>query len=405
MVVGSFLFANHHLRIAFLGVSMRFDFSTSNRILFGPGTLKEIGPIAKSMGSHALLVQPQLGLDDTPLPELLAQAGVRTTPFHVSGEPVIGLVQSAIATARAAGCDFVIAMGGGSAIDTGKACGVLLSNPGDLLDYLEVVGKNQPLQYPGLPVIAIPTTAGTGAEVTKNAVLGVPEQKFKVSLRGPYLLPRLALVDPELTHSLPPTITAATGLDALTQAIEPYVSKRANPLVDLWCREGILRAGRSLRRAFNDGSNPAAREDMAYTSLLGGLSLANAGLGAVHGFAAPLGGEYSAPHGAICAALLAAAMKINVRALRERAPAHPALERYAEVARLLTGNPTAETGDGIAWVEETVRQFNIPSLSTYGLTPADLPRLVEKAAKASSMQANPIVLTAAELTKILEMSI
>lgn len=384
---------------------MRFDFSTSNRILFGPGTIKEIGSIAKSMGSHALLVQPQLGLDDTPLPELLNQAGVRTTPFHVSGEPGVALVQSAVATARAAGCDFVIAMGGGSAIDTGKASGVLLANPGDLLDYLEVVGKNQPLQRPGLPVIAIPTTAGTGAEVTKNAVLGVPEQKFKVSLRGPYLLPRLALVDPELTYSLPPAITAATGLDALTQVIEPYVSKRANPLVDLWCREGILRAGRSLRRAFSNGNQPDAREDMAYTSLLGGLSLANAGLGAVHGFAAPLGGEYSAPHGAICAALLAATMKINVRALRERAPAHPALERYAEVARLLTGRPAAETNDGIAWVEETIRQFNIPPLSTYGLTSADLPRLVEKAAKASSMQANPIVLTDQELTEILEMSV
>ena len=249
-------------------------------------------------------------------------------PFAVPGEPTVGLVQAAVQTARAAGCDCVIAIGGGSTLDTGKAAGALLANPGDLLDYLEVVGKNQPLLRPGLPVIAIPTTAGTGAEVTKNAVLGVPEQKFKVSLRGAYLLPRVALVDPELTFSLPPAVTASTGLDALTQVIEPYVSKRANPLVDLWCREGIARAGRSLRRAYSEGSDPAAREDMAYTSLLGGLSLANAGLGAVHGFASPLGGEFNAPHGAICAALLAPAMKVNVRALGERAPAHPALERY-----------------------------------------------------------------------------
>ncbi len=390
---------------------MRFDFSTANRIVFGPGTLTEIGPIAKSLGQRALLVQPltplrereaRIGPDPTRLLELLAQAGVSAVPFGVPGEPTVALVQAAVQAARQAGCDFVIAIGGGSALDTGKAAGALLANPGDLLDYLEVVGKNQPLRNPGLPVIAIPTTAGTGAEVTRNAVLGVPEQKFKVSLRGAYLLPRVALVDPELTFSLPPAVTASTGLDALTQVIEPYVSKRANPLVDLWCREGIARAGRSLRQAYASGSDVAAREDMSYTSLLGGLSLANAGLGAVHGFASPLGGEYPAPHGAICAALLAPAIKANVRALRERAAGHPALWRFGEAARLLTGDPAAEIDDGIAWIEDTVRLLAIPPLSAYGMARADVPRLVEKAAKASSMQANPIVLTEAELTEILE---
>lgn len=380
---------------------MRFDFSTANRILFGAGTAKEIGPIAKSLGRHALFVQPQVGLDAAPLLEQLTQAGVQTTPFWVSGEPSVTLVQSAVAAAQAAGCDFVIAAGGGSVLDTGKAAGVLLANPGDLLDYLEVVGKNQPLRQPGLPVIAIPTTAGTGAEVTKNAVLAVPEQKFKVSLRGPFLLPRVAVVDPELTYSLPPAVTAATGLDALTQVIEPYISKRANPLVDLWCREGIQRAGRSLRLAYFEGTHPAAREDMAYTSLLGGLSLANAGLGAVHGFAAPLGGEYNAPHGAICAALLAPSLKINLRALQERASQHPALQRFDEIARLLTGSPTAQAADAIAWVAETVRQLQIPPLSAYGIQTSAIPFLVEKAAKASSMQANPILLTEAELIEML----
>ena len=384
---------------------MRFDFSTANRILFGPGTLKEIGAIAKTMGRYALLVQPSAGLDLAPVGALLAQAGIAVTPFAVPGEPTVALIQQASAVARAAGCDFVIAVGGGSTLDTGKAVGVLLTNPGDVLDYLELVGQNQPLHNPGVPVIAVPTTAGTGAEVTRNAVLGVPEQKFKVSLRGAFLLPRVALVDPELTYGLPPAVTASTGLDALTQVIEPYVSKRANPLVDLWCREGILRAGRALRRAYQQGSDPAAREDMAYTSLLGGLSLANAGLGAVHGFASPLGGEFSAPHGAVCAALLAPAMRVNLRALAERAPNHPALARYGEVARLLTGSPTAEAAGGIAWVAETVRLLHIPPLSTYGLARSDLPRLVEKAAKASSMQANPIVLTEAELVEILEQAL
>ena len=383
---------------------MRFDFSTANRILFGPGTLKEMGSIAKTMGRHALLVHPPTGAgpDLAPLEELLSKAGIDITPFVVPGEPTVTLIQQASAAARSAGCDFVIAIGGGSTLDTGKAVGVLLTNPGDVLDYLEVVGKNQPLINPGVAVIAIPSTAGTGAEVTRNAVLGVPEQKFKVSLRGNTLLPRVALVDPELTFGLPPAVTAATGLDALTQVIEPYVSKRANPMVDLWCKEGIQRAGRALRRVYEQGSDPVAREDMAYTSLLGGLSLANAGLGAVHGFASPLGGEFNAPHGAICAALLAPAMRMNVRALAERAPSHPALARFGEVARLLTGSPTAEAADGIAWVTETVRLLNIPPLSTYGMTREDLPRLVEKAGKASSMQANPIVLTEAELVEILE---
>lgn len=381
---------------------MRFDLSTPNRILFGPGTFKEIGSLARGMGHSALLVAPAIGLDVAPLQTHLAAAGVSAIPFAVPGEPTVALVQAAVQTARAAGCDFVIAAGGGSVLDTGKAAGVLLNNPGDLLDYLEVVGKNQPLVNPGLPVIAIPTTAGTGAEVTRNAVLGVPEQKFKVSLRSPYLLPRLALVDPELTVSLPPAVTATTGLDALTQLIEPYVSRRANPLVDLWCREGIARAGRALRRAYQDGSDLAAREEMAFASLLGGLALANAGLGAVHGFASPLGGEYPAPHGAVCAALLAPVIRMNVRALRERSPAHPALGRYAEVACLLTGDPMAELEDGIRWIEETVRQMAIPPLSAYGLAKADLPRLVEKSAKASSMQANPITLNAEELTQILQ---
>ena len=381
---------------------MRFDFSSPNRILFAPGAVQEIGPIAKGMGRRALLVQPQVGPDVAPLTDLLTQAGVDTTPFLVSGEPTIGLIQDAVKTARAAQCDFVIAIGGGSALDTGKATGALLANTGDLLDYLEVVGKNQPLVHPSLPVIAIPTTAGTGAEVTRNAVLGVPEHKFKVSLRGATLIPRLALVDPELTFSLPPAVTASTGLDALTQVIEPYVSRRANPLVDLWCREGIQRAGRSLRKAFAQGSDAAAREDMSFTSLLGGLSLANAGLGAVHGFASPLGGEYSAPHGAICAALLAPAVKMNVRALRAREPQHPALARYSEVARLLTGSPTAEIADGITWLEETVRLLEIPPLSRYGMGRGDTARLVEKAARASSMKANPIVLTEAELSEMLE---
>ena len=225
-------------------------------------------------------------------------------------------------------------MGGGSAIDAGKALAAMLTNPGEPLDYLEVVGRGQPLRQPSAPFIAVPTTAGTGSEVTRNAVLAAPERGVKASLRSPYLLPRLAVVDPELTLDLPPALTASTGLDALTQLIEPYVSVRANPMTDLYAVEGLRRAAEALPRAWANGDDREARRGMCWASLLGGLSLANAGLGAVHGFAAPVGGMFPAPHGAVCAALLAPAMEINVEALRRRAPESRALGRYDEVARL-----------------------------------------------------------------------
>jgi alcohol dehydrogenase class IV len=250
--------------------------------------------------------------------------------------------------------------------------------------------------------MAIPTTAGTGAEVTRNAVLASPEHKVKVSLRSPTMLPRVALVDPELTYSMPPAITASTGLDALTQLIEPYVSSRANPMTDGLCREGMTRAARSLRRAYEQGDDVAAREDMALASLFGGLALANAGLGAAHGFAAPIGGAFDAPHGALCAALLPKVMQINVRALQERQPEHPSLRRYREVAQILTGNEGAEVADGVHWVERLSAALRVPTLASYGIGPGDFPGLVQKAAAASSMKANPIALTPEEMKEILE---
>jgi alcohol dehydrogenase class IV len=299
-------------------------------------------------------------------------------------------------------CDLVIGIGGGSSIDTGKATAALLTNPGDPLDYLEVIGKGQPLQNPPLPYIAIPTTAGTGSEVTRNAVLGSPEQAFKVSLRSALMLPRLAIVDPELTYSLPPLPTATTGLDALTQLIEPYTSVKANPMTDPLCRDGMALVARSLRRAYLDGKDKAARRDMSLASLFGGLALANAGLGAAHGFAAPFGGMFPAPHGAICARLLPFVMETNILALRQRDPDSPVLKRYDEVARILTGYPNAKAMEGVSWVKDLCAAMNIPSLSTYGMTPRDIPEMVKKGKSASSMKANPLVLTDDELTNILE---
>jgi len=379
---------------------MQFAFATATRILFGEGMVREAAPAARAMGRRALVVT---GASRGRASALIAE--LDAVPFGVAGEPSLASIRLGAAAAREARCGVVVAMGGGSAIDAGKAIAALVTNPGDALDYLEVIGGGHPLQHAAAPFIAIPTTAGTGSEVTMNAVLASAEHQVKASLRSPLMLPRLALVDPELTYGLPRTITASTGLDALTQLIEPYVSVRANVMTDMYCVEGIRRAAGALARVWEHPDDREARGDMAFASLLGGLSLANAGLGAVHGFAAPVGGMFPAPHGATCAAVLPHAMEMNVRALRQRAPESLALARYGEIGRLLTGRPYATAEDGVAWTREICRRLEIPPLRAYGVREADIPLLVEKAAKASSMKGNPLVLTPQELTEMIGQAI
>jgi alcohol dehydrogenase class IV len=384
---------------------MRFEFATSDRIIFGAGTLQELGPLARKFGRQAFLATGEGGAQPAQLVELLQAQGVECLLFPISGEPTVDLVREAAEKARTAACDVVIGFGGGSVIDTGKAVSALLTNDGDLFDYLEVIGKGQSLKKEAAPYIAIPTTAGTGAEVTRNAVLASPSHHVKVSLRSPLMLPKVALVDPELTYSLPPEVTASTGMDAITQLIEPFVSIRANPFTDGFCSEGLRKAAPAIRRVYRDGSDRPAREAMSAASLLGGLSLANAGLGAAHGFAAPIGGMFEAPHGAVCARLLAPVMHVNIQVLQERDDQNPVLERFRLIARLLTGDPAASIEDGIAWVEDLCEDLKIPRLSHYGITSADIPRLVENGKQASSMQANPIRLNDDELIEILEMAL
>jgi alcohol dehydrogenase class IV len=381
---------------------MRFEFASATRIVFGPGTLREAGPMAKAFGRRALLVTGRDPRRAQPLQALLREHGVAEVTCPVAGEPTLETVQAGAALARAERCDLVIGFGGGSALDAGKAIAALLANPGDLLDYVEIIGRGKTLAHPAAPFLAIPTTAGTGTEVTRNAVLASPEHRVKVSLRSPLMLPRVALVDPDLTLELPPAITASTGLDALTQLIEPFVCSRPNPMIDPLCLDGLARVARSLRRAFTDGRDRAAREDMALASLFSGLALANAGLGAVHGFAGPLGGMFSAPHGALCAALLPHVMETNLRALRQRQPGSDPLRRYDEVGRRLTGRANATADDGVDWVRQLVGDLKIPRLSTYGITRQHTEDVIGKAAQASSMKANPIALTPAELAAILE---
>lgn len=384
---------------------VKVDFASPARILFGAGALQQVGAIAQEYGRKPLVVIGAGGANPLELSDLLDARRMDQRAFSVSSEPSVDLVRLGVQAAREASCDLVIAFGGGSVIDTGKAISGLFNNPGDPLDYLEVVGKNQPLKNPGLPLIAIPTTAGTGSEVTRNAVLYVPEHHVKVSLRSPFLLPKVALVDPELTFSLPPAVTGSTGMDALTQVLEPYVSQRANALTDLFCRDGLSRVSEALERAYRDGGDREAREAMSWTSLLGGLALANAGLGAVHGFAGVIGGMFAAPHGAICAALLPATTAMNVKALSKREPDHPALRRYLEIAHFLMGSERASIEDGIQHLDRLRVDLRIPSLSSYGITHADVPIIAEKSARASSMKANPIVLMQDELEEILLQSL
>ncbi|MEO6525238.1 MAG: iron-containing alcohol dehydrogenase [Gemmatimonadaceae bacterium] len=379
---------------------MSFEFATATRIIFGAGKLGEAGALAAGMGSHALVVESGSGRAGA-LIALLHEHGVATTSLRVTGEPTTTLVEQGAARARRDGCDLVIAFGGGSVIDAGKAVAALITNRAPLRDYLEVVGEARPLTERSAPFIAIPTTAGTGAEVTRNAVLMVEDARVKVSLRSPFMLPAIALVDPELTYSLPPAITASTGLDALTQCIEPFVSPRGNPLTDGIAREGMRRAAGALRRAFHDGADVDARSDMCVASLCGGLSLANAKLGAVHGFAAPLGGMFPLPHGVICARLLPYVVAVNVRALLERERKSPALVRYDEVARILTSDTEARAEDAVAWLRALVDELAIPRLGTFGVRAEDVPGVAAQARKASSMQGNPIALTDDELVDIL----
>lgn len=384
---------------------MTFEFATATRIIFGEGAVQQVAPAAMQWGSRILLVTGRTPDRSEALRKEFAASRARCFLFPVEGEPTVDVIARGLDQARDGQCDVVIALGGGSVIDAGKAIAGLLTNSGEVMDYLEVVGKGNALATPAAPFLAVPTTAGTGSEVTRNAVLGVPDRRVKVSLRSPFLLPRLAVVDPDLTLGLPPAVTARTGLDALTQLIEAYVSIRANPVTDGFCRQGIPLAARALRRAFHHGREPEPRHDMSLAALLSGLALANAGLGAVHGLASPVGGRFPAPHGAICAAILPYAMEINLRALRSRDPQSLAVRRYQEVGRMLTGRPGATAEDGISWTFDTCQELQIPALKSYAIQPQDVPTLIAEAAKASSMKGNPLPLTPEELEEILTRTI
>ncbi len=376
---------------------MRFEFATSSRILFGPDTIGEAVPIIAGMGTSAFFITGKTADRVQSFRADLIQKGIRIIDFVIYEEPTIELVSEGANLARKNRCNMVIAAGGGSVIDGGKAIAAMITNPGNLPDYLEVIGGGKPLVEKPVPCVAVPTTAGTGAEVTRNSVIKSAQHSVKVSLRSPMMLPDLVVADPVVTLSVPASITASTGLDALTQLIEPLVSKKANPVTDALCREGIGRIAVALPKVYANGDNLDAREEMLLSSLFSGIALANAGLGAVHGLAGALGGMFLIPHGVICGRLLPFVMETNVNVIRKRMPDSPVLKRFDEIARILTADPSASADDAVKWIQELCSNLNVPPLSRFGFEESHFGPVIEKAKRASSMKGNPIDLMDEEL--------
>ena len=383
----------------------RFDLAVPGDIRFGAGRVSEVPGLLADLGASRVLIltgRTTSRADETR--SALNEADISSVVFGVATEPSVERVRAGLDLLLETSCDAVLGFGGGSALDVAKAVAVLATSGTDVMDHLEIIGAGRPLERPGLPCVAVPTTAGTGSEVTRNAVLS--GGGVKASLRSSLLLPSVALVDPNLLVGVPKPTIAASGMDALSQLIEPLLSQRANPFTDALARDGIRRSARSLRRAYEEGmEDSGVREDLAMASLFSGMCLANSGLGVVHGLAAALAARLSAPHGAVCAATLAAAVDVNLRALRERAPEHSALPRITEVANLLTGRSDATAEDAIAWLQELTGALSIPGLASYGLSHDQIDAVVTAAQNASSMRGNPIKLSDQEVSEILTRSL
>jgi alcohol dehydrogenase class IV len=385
-------------------MGINFEFATASKIIFGNNSFGKVPEVILSTGNNVFLVTGKNSKRAELLADKIKQKKGNVIIYSVETEPTTSLIEDAVNIARAEGCNTIAGLGGGSVIDSAKAIAAMVPNKGWLLDYLEVIGLGKPLVETPLPCIAIPTTAGTGAEVTKNSVIKSVEHKVKVSLRSDKMYPSVAVVDPVLTYSMLPALTASTGMDALTHLLETFVSNQSNPFIDMICREGMQRISSSLLNAFKNSNDAVARENMAMAGMFGGIALANVKLGAVHGFAGPMGGMYPIPHGEVCASLLPAVLEVNIATIKKHKH-FGLLDKFEEIARIFSGNYKANADNGVECITKLVSELNIPRLATFGLTTDDFPELVLNAKNSSSMKGNPVVLSEDELYSILGKSL
>lgn len=392
-------------------IAPHFSTSAVPELRVGPGTRTQLPEIIARFGQRVLLITGARAFIATPAWHELTAAFTqqRLTWIHetITGEPSPQQIDALVAKYRSAQIEVVVGIGGGSPMDAAKAIAGLLPTGHSIMDFLEGVGRGIPYRGPALPLIAVPTTAGTGSEATRNAVITQPGPNgFKKSFRDPQLTPKVAVVDAELLTTCPPAQFAANTLDAFTQLLESYTSSKASPFTDALAWSGLVAWQQGLWPAWKTlgTANPQGLGHLAYASLLSGITLAQAGLGAVHGLASPLGAFFPIPHGVVCGTLVSTTTAMNLRALRSRTPGHPALARYAEVGRLLAQDPTLTDENAqlalINILNESIKILQIGSLSNYGVRETDLAGIVAQA-RGGSMQTNPIVLTDEELSEIL----
>lgn len=383
---------------------MKFELFLPERVIFHPGGRTQIGEAVLQYGRDTVLFHSKSHPSIPEIIDRLQQNQIRVHCFAVSGEPTLDSIEAILREIGEDPAQSIVSVGGGSVIDAGKAVSALLTNKGDPRNYLEVVGKNLPLKASPLPFIAVPTTAGTGSEATKNAVISVPDMGVKVSLRSNSMIPRVAIIDPELSFSMPQSVAASTGMDALVQLIEPYLSIKSNIFCDGICRQGLTIGASAIRSAVLDKNDFSAKSGMCFASFCGGIALANSGLGAVHGFAGVIGGMKGIPHGMICAALLAGVLKTNIKAIEARQPDDPVLQKFQEISVILTKDPAAAITDSVSWAENMGNEIGIPRLSQMGIARMEFVEICEKSARSSSMKGNPVQLTPEELLEILDYS-
>ena len=386
-----------------------FSFASAPHIHFGAGKRLMIPQVLSSFGKRVLLVTGSAAFDHSDrCQEILLsldKEGFEIQRIRVHGEPSPSLVDAAVQEFRALLPDCVLAVGGGSAVDAAKAIAGLLPLGHSVMEYLEGVGRGKVYPGPSLPFVAVPTTAGTGGETSKNAVLSVQgEGGYKKSFRDDMLVAHSIIVDPELTLNCPPDITAACGLDAFTQLLESYVSSKASPMTDALAMSGMQKVRECFMRACRQGGEDIeARAGMAYAAFISGLTLANAGLGSVHGIAAPLGAYFPIPHGVACGTLLAQSTRVNIHAMLEREPENPSLGKYADVGRMFHNDDSLDDADArvalLELLERWTEELNLPRLGVFGIDAADVSRIVS-GSRGNSMQTNPVLLSDEEISSI-----